>query len=212
MNITELRNEIRLEAPGVTNQLIDVASLRAARDLLRRAPIWKRDVLLWPIPERPCYSLKIPAETEIGDIISVTYLDRLIEPTTGAMLARTNKMWEVQTGSTLTNYLRPDLGSIRLYPIPDNTVNQENSVTVKVSLIPSLEADEIDDAIADTYRDTFIHGALAWLLSKPGQKWYAPNVAAEHNAYFYYGMAQALIDDSHSNVRSELSVAMRPFA
>jgi hypothetical protein len=211
-SLTTLRPNVAMDAPGAPIMLIDAAMNRAARKFLQRAPVWKYIVPVWPIPERACYSLDIPADTEIGDILGVTYLEREIEATTAAELTEMNRAWRTLQGGAVSHYLREDLNALTLYPIPDNTVNEEDSISVKLSLVPSVDRMEIEDHIIERYGTLIEHEALAWLLSRPGQKWSNPAAASDHRSEYYHGLSQAIVDENHNNVRSELQVSMRPFA
>ena len=205
-----LYDDIRLDIPGAPDALIEQALNRTARFFCREVPVLRCTSEIWLIPDRADYILDIPANTVVGHIISLDYNDSLIPGTNETMLDKKDKGWRIQTGTTIENYLQPRLGTIRLYPIPEES--EPDAIKAHLSLIPTRDATGFEENLMARYDDLLIDGALSWLFSRPSQKWESPQSALEYRAMHEIELERAAIDNFHNNVQSELSVRMKPLA
>ena len=209
--LSSFYNDIRIDVPGCPDLLILRALNRALRDFCKRVPVLRKTLSIWLIKDRPCYELDVPANTKLGYIISVVNSDGVpIDAVNETELTKLSTGWRTLVGPDTKGYLMPELGEFRAYPIPE--ASKANALSVVFSLIPTKQAVDFEEELADRYEQLLIDGALSWLFLRPNQKWLNPSLAAVHNTKYEKSIQDAGIDAMRNNVRSELTITLRPLA
>jgi hypothetical protein len=198
---------VAVHAPGVPNLLIDQAVRRAAAEFCTVSKAYQADLdpILTVIGE-PLYDVPVPAGTKLVLPARVTCESADMYPTRGDLLPAG---WRASSNGTPHQYVIDALPQILVYPTP-NTTNQK--IYVRAVLRPSEDATEIDDAVAERYREGIAHGALQHLHMVPGKPWSDPNAAAYHRQMFHSHITAARIEADQGFGGMAQRVRMRPFA
>lgn len=208
--LSTLYSDISIDVPGCPDRLMLRSLNRTMRDICKRVPLIKHTAAIWLIPGRSCYSLDLPSKRKIGFIDDVTYDGSIILATNETMRSQRDPTWRTKEAEDPTHYLQENLGSIRIFPIP--TVSKANAISVELSLIPTKDEDEFDDELIDRYEQLLIDGALSWLFARPNQKWTDLQQAQLHYGLYEGGIENAAIDAMRSNVKSDLTMKLKPLA
>jgi|TARA_B110000285_G_C15018651_1_gene560365 hypothetical protein len=126
------------------------------------------------------YDIDLPSNTNVVDIHSATLGEKEITPETEKGATHGNPLWRTAQG-TPKSYIRPGNKKILLVPVP---MTSGDSVTLYVSLKPSLTAVGIDTDFVENYVDGIMAGTLANLFNAHDMPWANPQRAMKHEAEF----------------------------
>lgn len=198
---------VAVHVPGAPNALIEQVVRRAAAEFCHISRAYQADLdpILTVIGETT-YDVPCPAGTKMSVPARVVCEGADMYPTRADLLP---PGWRDSARGTPTQYLLDALPQITVYPTP-NTANQK--IYVRAVLRPSEDATELDDAVAERYRDGIAHGALQYLHAVPGKQWSDPNAAAYHRQMFLSYITAARIEADQGLGGMAQRVRMRPFA
>lgn len=156
--------------------------------------------------------LELPDGAELVDVRQVFYGEQPLDPMSDDALLLAGV--KPTTTGTPKFWKFSDMFVLQLSPIP--IVSESRKLTVRVSLCPERDADELPDALHRRYREEIGHGALSRLLRYPDI--WAKEAAAEARARSvnYPAMFQSAIDAvshkvSKANVRGKRRVTPQYF-
>lgn len=163
--LNDLIGNLMLAAPGAPEPLAEGRYRDAARKFCTETLAYRAEVTAVGYTGTGEYLLLAPADTEIFDALSVTLDDEPLEKATRVQLRRYAR--EGRTGNP--RWFRIDMG--RLYLSPDPGEDIATRLSVIAALRPTRTALSLDDGLAEEFGETFESGAIARLLSAPGQSW-----------------------------------------
>ena len=106
--------------------------------------------------------------------------------------------WQVETGPSINHYTMDDsAGLMRVYPVPDADINETLSVTV--SLKPTLSSTTILDSFANRHAEYFGYGAAGILMKMPGKPWTSPDAGAYYSGLFQERMSKVRVKNLYDH-------------
>jgi hypothetical protein len=90
--------------------------------------------------------------------------------------------------------------TLRLYPIPDAVY----TLAINAVVMPTRDANTVDDLLFDDHRDTIAAGAKAILMLMLGVPWFNPDGAELHTAVFNYATDKARTRKAQGGVGAPL--------
>lgn len=97
--------------------------------------------------------------------------------------------WEAETGPSVEAYTISDpSGVLRVYPIPDDDI--DDNAVVTVSLKPTLTAATILDRFANQHAEYLGYGAAGILLKQGGKPWTDPEAGGHYYSLFAERMSK----------------------
>lgn len=115
--------------------------------------------------------------------------------------------WEIETGPAVCSYTLADpVGVVRVYPIPDDDIDDTLSVTV--SLMPTISASTILDRFGNQHAEYLGYGAAGILMLQPQKPWSNPQGGAFYAGKFAERMSQVRnrVLRDHTTATSHVSV------
>lgn len=135
-------------------------------------------------PSGNTVTLSPPVNTAVAAVHLVKWGDKKLDPATDKFLATIGD--NRKTGNPQYHLWR-DGNDIRLFPTPQN----DELVTVEVSLRPSITATEIPDWFAEKYYEILIAGTCAEMSRTPDTEFYNPELFKVMEAYYAAGVVEA---------------------
>lgn len=160
--------EVRPQAPQAPTVACDLALRNAAIQLCREGLLLQQDLTpINTVAGTSSYALTPSGATIIEQILEVQYDDEVIDPIQQSNLEREfGEEWETTQGDP-TAYFSLDGTSVTLVKVP--AVSLTGGLKVKVAVVPSSSAADLNDAIARSYHKAIAKGALAELLLSPNK-------------------------------------------
>ena len=191
------------DVPGVP----DITALQALRltaiDFCEKTNAWNETQDPIPLEDNVNeYDLDVEQGARINSVMEVWLKDRQLDPKTVQELALVLPDWQTAKNSRPSFYnAAAEIGVLRVYPIP---LEPTESITVRVSYVPTLSATTVPDIVVNRYLDELIHGAKHRLMIAPGKGWSNPQLAAYHDTKFDEGVQSAKIDILHNHVQGSI--------
>lgn len=171
---------VRPWAPGVSDPAAHKAIRLAAIEFCERTKLWKWEDTFDVTLEDCIGGIFTPAGSVIHDVETVIYGTKELLPRATRDLDRLVPGWRTnETGGGIpAYYTQIDQGTLKLVPAAAGTV------TLVIRLKPEQEATDLPDFLGNEYREVIAWGALARLLTVPGQSYSAPDLAAYYDSKF----------------------------
>lgn len=181
--VTDLIPGIQINAPEATSLTIKRLIIEVVRDFCKVTKYWRQDLATVSLAaDTATYALTLPADTELVDIKSVSYLNNAdLTKKTIHQLRKIDPQYRTTNG-TPRHVTRTGVDTIRVYPVPSAAA--ANVLTPYVALRPTLAATTIDDTIIDDHEETIRHGVLGRLFSLPRKAWTDNALAGFHLAAY----------------------------
>ncbi len=148
-------------------------------------------------------------------VLQVTFNERSLQPVSidsirsGGALSALDDTLPVPQGTPLSYYmLYPGADTFYLYPTPD----EDGILTVRASMRPTTEAEDVDDVLFRYWHRAIAAGALAQLLAMPDQGF--TNLRAAQDAARAYSVesGRAAAEARRGGLRAASFVQPRRFA
>jgi hypothetical protein len=194
----EFTSRFLSEVPRCSQPLAEQKVLDAAIEFCRRTHILKvQHTPISAVAAQREYDWAPGSNLKVVRPEQVFYNGVQIDPATEDDLAALYTNWNTETG-TPKFYLQQVLEKLILCPIPDEDL--ADAITALVSVRPSLDATDIDDAIFDKYVEEIAWGAKARLFAMPNTDWFSPDGAAYNKRLFESCIARVavLVDKGHT--------------
>jgi hypothetical protein len=205
MLIDDLCRFVRIETPGVLDEIIVQAIAGAASEFCDRARVW--DEICTPIALVDGvgqYSATPPTDARTLSIVNVWVADQELLPITLDALAMVMPNWQSAQGSAPRYYNAVrDWGAITVFPRP---AAPTGALTFRAQYAPKPTSTTLPDFLADRFHDALIAGAKARLFSQINVTWSNPAMAGYHQQIFNDAVERARIEQLHSRVPSTLRV------
>lgn len=164
-DLVDLIGNLMLAASSCPEPLAVARYRDAARKFFFDTRAWREEVDLAPYSGTAEYLLIAPSEAELFDLTSVLRNGEPLDK-----VARNQMRVRVREGVTGTpRWFRFEAG--RLYLAPDPGEDISGALSVIAAVRPTRTATALDDARADEFGEIIEDGAIARLLSTPGQPW-----------------------------------------
>ena len=199
------------EVLGCPDPMINQALVLSAIDFCRETSAWSE--ILDPIllvDGQQDYVIAPPADAYTSAIRDVWLGSVKLEAKTMQALQLTLPNWTTAT-STQPSYYNSAMtrGSIRLYPIPMNTVDL--SIVVRAAYTPLASATTFPDFLGQEHLDILASGAKSRLMAMPGASWSNPAMAAFYKTEFDNGVIRSKVNEAHDRVVGSVTVTPRRF-
>lgn len=157
---------IASQAPEI---LASRALIESAREFCSRTRLWREDLTaLDSAASTASYTLTLPADSAVVDLMSVKYNTENLTPKDSAQLDKIDSEWRTREG-TPVYYKREGTDGLRLVRVPATALT--GAIEVYAALKPAFNATSIDDTVLEEHQDTIVNGALARLLRIPKKEW-----------------------------------------
>lgn len=202
------------EVPGAPEPIVLMAIRNSAIEFCERSLILTRDHD--PITLRPNvidYDLEPPIkETLIMKIqqafLNGTKIDAMA-PDFVKDAATYNRRYDgYESAPSLPKaYLQKSEREITVWPVPDKVYR--NGLTMRVSLKPTRDSDQVEDVVYEDYAEVIAAGALFRLMSSAGKPYTNLEMAAVNKVAFDRGVNTAKLRANTGHTRANLSVKLR---
>lgn len=160
---------------GCPDPTLELHARLAAIEFFRRTLAWRAvlDAVLTDGTDQVV--VEAPTQAQIVKVKAVSVAGRefpLVETTHGAELSRTAPGREFAFAR--------DSRTLAVYPVQTAGV----SVVAEAALAPSINAEQLPDALAQSHMQDIANGAIAAIMRVPGQTFTDPNGAQGHQAIF----------------------------
>ena len=182
---------------------------RAAIELCSRSLIWKERYALALVNEQSLYDLPVPAGSR-------PVIMHAVVSNHGRIISKTEQQLDVEyptwreARSTFPTFFVPRLSDrqIQFSPIPAN-IQTGAAVSLRVSLVPTYDADTLPDFLLDQWLMAIEEGAKALLMRMPQQEWSDLNGASVAWTAFLREVDRASLSAMHDDTDGEDGRRMR---
>lgn len=197
---------VQLDCPGVPSPVMDDAILKGAREFCKLTHAIEYDLALTTVAAQGDYTLTLPADTEVLDI---RYVKRgasdFLSPQTQDFIDAQG----TNTGNPSMFTVLEELPlELRLFPTPVSV----ETLTVKLVLMPTTTATDVDDRLLVWYQEGVTNYAKYYLMIQPAKPWTNAESAAFSFRQFDARVADARVRRSQWRSGIPSSVQMNPFA
>jgi hypothetical protein len=185
---TEIFNKVKVEIPGAVDAVIRQQIFSVMADFTGSVPLWQEDVPFVATPGTLVYPLTVTD----GRMYRLMRVYKADDP---------RQTW-VQGGISMRIP-----GQLRIWQSPNEQQNWV-AVVAKACSNPVLAGDPpkstgypaVDEWIVQNYHDVISYGALSYMYRMPAKSYSNPKAAADNNASYMAGKAQARSDNIRANV------------
>lgn len=206
MQIDDLVSFVRIETPGILDEIVVQAIAAAAKDFCTKTRVW--DEIQTPIAlvdEQSQYAMVAPADAMVISIGDVWAADRELTKVTMGDLVRVLPNWQTAQGSRPQYYnAARDWSAITVYPIPHGA--QGAGLTFRAHYAPKVTSTTLPDFLAERFHEALMAGAKHRLMSQANVPWSNPQMGAYHSGVYDQAVADARIDQLHERVPTSLRV------
>lgn len=198
-NVADFRPFVRLSIATAPNAVVDHSLVRAARKFCERSTAIRVD--LTPVDaaaDTAVYTLTLPTDTEVVDIIEVLYEGRKLTPKTHKELSKMDPEYRTTPGTPYF-YVYEGSNQLRLVGVP--TAASVGAIEVEAAIKPTIAATAVHDDLYDMYFETISEGALATLFNMKSQVWYDPASARKSEILFENEADEARVRAGMSNTK-----------
>ena len=197
MQIDDLVSFVRIETPGILDEIVVQAIAAAAGDFCTKTRVW--DEILAPfalVDGQNQYPMVAPADSRVLSIGDVWAASRELTPATMGELTLVLPNWQTAQSSQPIYYnAARDWSAITVYPMPQGA--QGATLTFRAHYAPKVTATTLPDFLADRFHDALMAGAKHRLMAQVNVPWSNPQMAAYHNGVYDLAVASARIDQLH---------------
>lgn len=195
--------------PGCADVVAVNAIRNACIEFCQGSNIWQEtqdpfDLLPADLP----YDLEGVSGAKVCRVLSLRVDGQRIDPITMDELDAKFYNWREAQADVPTAYYQPNPDSLALYPIPTGAVN----AVFRVAYAPLRTASGVEEYVYQDWLEELAAGALARLMSMPGQSFTNEVAAAGYRDTFEKGISDAAAEANKSFSRAEPMVQMRRFA
>ncbi len=171
--------KVRPWAPGVSTLAASQALRDSAIAFCERTRLWKWEDTFDVTTDDCIGGIFVPTGSVIHDVETVMFNGQKLTPKTTVDLDCIRPGWRTDTTQTGTPcyYTQIDHGTLKLVPAGAGTVY------LCIRLKPAQDATDLPDFL-DEYREAISWGALARLLTVPGQSYSNPSIAPYYDGKF----------------------------
>jgi hypothetical protein len=206
MQVTDFSRFVLPEVPGCPEPLLVQEVVQTAFEFCDKTGAWNElqdpVALLVGVAD---YEIDAPSGAIPLRVTSAWLNGRLMQPTP---LRSINQLGVAGSEPYYYN-AAVERGSIRLFPSPGVTGLE---LTLKTCFAPAMTATTLPDFLMQRYTQVIAAGAKASLMSKPGQPWSNPHMAAVYGAQFASGMNDARAEVMLDQVAGNARITPRRFA
>ncbi|RDE25127.1 hypothetical protein DV711_06105 [Motiliproteus coralliicola] len=160
---------------GCPDPLIERAVRHAAIRLCERSACWRATLpAIDTVAGQAAYAVTPPEQSKVARILWAKLEGKELEGATDDGL--------LATELSRPEYYYWSTAEFILSPVPSQGTTA--ALLIRAALKPTLDASELDAAIADEYHDGFVHGALNELLSMHEAEWANLALATSYGAMF----------------------------
>lgn len=209
MNIDDLLIHVLPYVPGCPESMARTMLRHAAREWCRDTEVWSED--LPPVMTqvgKSVYALNTEAHEEVARIRSVKIGDQVYEVVPHGS-AKNIILKHRANDLCYEPFLcwTKNLEDISIYPAP---VVAGLGIVVEAVMMPSVQAEELQEEALGRYQESIAGGALMRLLSMPKQEWTDSGAASERGSQFMADKVDAQFNASLGFVRPMLRVKPAP--
>ena len=199
--------EVAMNALGCPDPMMEKAVINSLREFCKESLYWAADAD--PIDVEAgvhTYELESPeSDSLVSGILMIAYDGKPLVPTSEDLLdlqwpsfqqkynrnfnSSASTPWRHVVSSIPAAYYQPTSRTVRLVGIPETSL--AGGLTMKVGLIPTIDADEVGDIIYEDYSEAISYGALYRLLIQPKKEWTNREGAAAYKLLFDQAMSEA---------------------
>lgn len=187
VSISEWYNEVRVETPGVTQDVVDLAIKATAREFYTKSGLWVETIEgLGTTAAVGTLDLTNAAVLDGHDAIVsfiayIKYGDLYLKPQ--------HSLNSDITGDTPTNYYMLESGNAKLIPTPAATV--PNIMKAEVILVPAFSTDVLPNDAKNIWFEEILDGVLGRLQLQQGKTYSNLGSAQYRLRRFRQGIARA---------------------
>lgn len=182
----------------------DPAVLSAVRDtcidFCKQTNVWQID--LDPIDivgGEPSYDLFTPPQTNVTQVLGLTFERRDLHPTSETVLRMRERNWTEICGEPRNFMRRPGDDLVRLFPKPH--CNKPGALNGTISVQPTRASTFVIDDVYQRYLEPIVNGALASLYMHVGTAYSNPHMA---------GALTQIYQDAVNQARKDIKLAYNP--
>ena len=202
---------------GASEPLVKQCLVRAAQEFCRRTLVIQDVFTANQVAEAGEYDVDLPTQSQLLRLNAVMVGERAValEPVVHATLPVALRGAAggatPQVGTPTTAYFKTATGtSFWLYPLPAE--DSANTITVRASYAPKLNATSLDDALYDDWLDAMSSGTLARLLATKGQPFSDPAASLMHKQMFEVEVSRGRREGTTGRIVGSPRVRGRSFA
>lgn len=164
-------------AKNCPDPVAEAAIRTAAIEFCQRTRLWRFEDS-FEVSEASCNVMAVPSGAVLHEIESARFNGLPLEPVSISWLDDGIYEWRTKTASAAQwiTQLAPD--TVRVIPAAEGLLD------LSLILKPSEEADKLPDFMVQSYGRVLADGALAEILTIPGQPFYNPDLAIFHSNRF----------------------------
>lgn len=153
------------------------------------------------------YPFDLPSQTEITQLIVVSYDGVELQPITQESLLKMFTKWPEEPSDTPRYFMLLNKETLQLAPTPSE--DKLAALRVFAALRPTESSTGVDETILDEFREAIVDGALRRALAVPGKHWTNNELAAFHGKKFIAGIATAKAQTDKGGTRGNVSVRLK---
>lgn len=169
--------------PGCTLPLADQAILSACIEFAADTQIIQKQSVDAVTLDVQDYDVEVPSQMALTSVLRVFFKNRRLAPVSLQNVDDGDAVRGLEFANAELPRQDPQLYFMRdaneavisLYPVPAKT--EANALTVRAAFEPTRNATSVEDVLFDSYAESIAHGAVARLLSMPGQPFTNPDMA-----------------------------------
>lgn len=204
-------------ALGASDPLVKQCLVRAAQEFCRRTLVIQEVFTVSQVAETGEYDVDLPPQSQLLRLNAVMVgerearLEPVVHATLPVALRGAAGGAEPQVGTPTTAYFKTATGtSFWLYPLPAEA--SADTITVRASYAPKLNATSLDDALQDDWLDAMTTGTLARLLATKGQPFSDPAASLMNKQMFEVEVSRARRESTTGRIVGSPRVRGRSFA
>jgi hypothetical protein len=186
--------------PNINTIAFSRAMLSAAREYFTRTQAWIETVSLDFEPGENSYAIPNLSATAIVGTVSKVMLDN-------KFLTAVEREYTDTREDIPEYFCNPTKSTIILYPIPKET----GTLQITVNLKPSINTNELPDALFDEHFEGLIAGCIFHIKQMPGTTWHDPQSANYFSNEFNRFIDDKRIELAMGNNNTELTIHVTPF-
>ena len=185
---TDFYPSIMPYAPGCPTMVVDRAVLDMARDFCTITGCLRQTVTVPVTATQDKATIPVAAGYEVVDIKAAWWGNAALTPAQQDAFDLAPVRLAASTDSK-PQYYTATASAIRLYPTP--SITDATSLTVEVTVRPTLAATTIDDSLRDRFAVEIANGALWRVLRTPNQPFANTDLALQYKRMYDTGRSAA---------------------
>ena len=204
MQIDDLVRFVRIETPGIIDEIVVQAIAGAASEFCERTRVWDE----WQDPVtlmdgEAVVDLEAPTDARALTAYNAMLGGTELAPVTMGDLVQFMPDWKTATGQPRYYSSASDWSAITLFPSPLSVTDQ---LMLRVQYAPKATSKTLPNFLAERFHDALIAGAKARVFAQMNVPWSNPAMADQHRQIFERAIENARIEQLHDRVPSTLRV------